>query len=76
MTSKEFSDYCTFYRLFPWDYGFAMLAALISNMMAGENDPKKTVGDFMPADSLDYDPLAATMTGLRQMAKANDNGEH
>ncbi len=67
-TSQEYSDYVTFYRLFPWGYDTAFLACLISNLTRGKNKEPFNVSDFMPADRIDLDPVEQTWQNLRALA--------
>lgn len=69
MSSKEYGDWVTFYRLWPWTYGDALLACLISNLTRGKDAKPAAVADFMPGDSEPFDPLAGTLSALRKLAQ-------
>jgi hypothetical protein len=68
VTSSEFSEWCAFYDLFPWDYGTAYLATLITNMMRAEGKPPIELSQHMPADFVPADPLAAFRANLKARA--------
>jgi len=78
VSSSEFTEWCAFYKAYPWDYGAALVVATITNMMRKEGTDAKSAYDFMPADFEPPDPVEGMWDHLRKVAAAQEskNGKH
>jgi hypothetical protein len=78
VSSREYTEWVQFYKLFPWDYGSALIVACITNIMRKEGTDAKSFSDFMPADFEPPDPVAGMWDHLRKVSKQQDsnNGKH
>jgi hypothetical protein len=78
VSSREFTEWCAFYKSFPWDYGAAYIVATITNIMRKEGTDAKSAFDFMPADYEPPDPVAGMWDHLRKVSKQQDSehGKH